>query len=125
MRSKGQSTGYGCTWLERKSLSLQGFNHFFQVTNELDLFLPSRFPWQKDAQKPFLLGTWSREGFSPGGTTSPQLEWPRIKSLYCASNNQPIAILLELIVYFIPLFEKCDYAGVYKTTNIISSVNLK
>ena len=65
-------------------------DHFAQVTNKLDLLLPPRISFWKDLQKPFLL-----------------------KCLYCASNNQlsnnqPIAILRELIVYFISLSDKCD-----------------
>ena len=67
-------------------------DQFAQVTNESDLFLPPRFPCRKDVQKPLLFGTWSWEGFSPGGTTNPHLI-KSLKSLYCASNNQPIAIL--------------------------------
>ena len=73
----------------------------------MDLFLPKRFPFQKDAQKPLLFGIWSQRGFTQGGTASPQLVWPCLKSLYYAHNNQPIAILLGFIVCFIPLPENC------------------
>ena len=73
----------------------------------MDLFLPTRFPIQKDAQKPLLSGIWSQRGFTQGGTRSPQLEWSCLKSLYYAPNNQSIAILLGFIVYFMPLSEKC------------------
>ena len=50
---------------------IASFDHFAQVTKKLDLLLPQRFPFQKDAQKPFLFGTWSRRGFSPGAKISP------------------------------------------------------
>ena len=52
---------------------IASFDHFAQVTNKLDLFLTPRFPCQKDAQKPLLFGTRSREGLSPVGKTSPQM----------------------------------------------------
>ena len=65
---------------QKEIVIIASFDHLAHVTNELDLFLSPRFPCQKDAQKPLLFGTWSREGFSPGGTTSPQLEQPRLKN---------------------------------------------
>ena len=67
---------------QKEIFIIASFDHFTRVTNEFDLLLPPRFPCRKDAQKPLLFGTWSREGLSPGGKTSPQLEQPRLKNLY-------------------------------------------
>ena len=92
----------------KKIVIIASFDHFAQVTNELDMFLPPRFPFQKDVLKPLLFGTGSRWSFSPGGTTSPQLEQPRFKSLYCAPNNQSIATLQECTTYFTNLSDKSD-----------------
>ena len=58
-----------------ETVIIASFHHFAQVTNELDLFFCLQAKeCQKVAQKPFLFCAWSREGFSSGGTTSPQLE---------------------------------------------------
>ena len=81
--------GYGRTWLE-EIVIIALFDYFAPVTNELNLFLPPRFPCRKDAQKPFLFGTWS---------------------LYFASNGKPITTVRELTAYFLPFSYKCDYAG--------------
>ena len=85
-----QTTVHGL-WKDLAEKKLLLLHHFIK---ELDwfCFLSPRFPFQKDAQKPLLFGTRNREGFSPGGTTSPQM--PSVKSLYGALSNQPIAIFL-------------------------------
>ena len=44
----------------KKIVIIASFDHFAQVTNELDMFLPPRFPFQKDVLKPLLFGTGSR-----------------------------------------------------------------
>ena len=98
--------GYGRTWL--KSIYRSLFTQQLPVYQRLDMFLPPRFPCRKDAEKPLLFGDWRREGFSPGGTTSPQLEEPRLKPLYCAPITTNSNFSEKFIVYFIPLFDKCD-----------------
>ena len=85
----------------KKTFIISSFVHCAQVTNKLRLLLTSRFPFRKDVQKPLLFETYSRGGLSPG-TISLQLEQPRLKSLYCSSNNQQIAVHREFIVCFYP-----------------------
>ena len=72
---------------EKEIAFIPSFDHFGHVTNDLDPFSSPRFSFQNDLQKPLLFGTWRRVGFSPGDTTSSQLEQPRLKSLYCAPSN--------------------------------------
>ena len=59
---------------EKEIVIIASFDHFPQVTNEMDLFLPPRFIFRKDAQNPLLFGTWNRGSFSSGGATGP-LSW--------------------------------------------------
>ena len=85
------------------------FNHFAHVTNELDLFLPPRFPCKKTRKSHSYLAHGAGKVLVQ--EVQPVLSWSSqiFKNLpYCVSNNQPIAILRELIVYFIPLSDKCD-----------------
>ena len=103
----------------KKIVIIASFDHFAQVTNELDMFLPPRFPFQKDVLKPLLFGTGSRWSFSPGGTTSPQLEQPRFKSLYCAPNNQSIATLQECTT----ILQTCLTSLIRPEKRILSSPN--
>lgn len=37
--------GYGRTWPKKEIVIIASFDHFSQVTNKLDLFLPARFPF--------------------------------------------------------------------------------
>ena len=62
----------GLDWKE--IIIIASFDYFAQDTSELDLFLPPRFPCQKEAQNPLLFGAWSRKGFINGSSNNPQLE---------------------------------------------------
>ena len=108
--SKQQSMGYGSTWLERKSLSLHHLIVLLKLPMIWICFCLQGFLAEKMCKSHSYLAHGARKVLVQEVQQSSVevASWSNLKSLYCASNNQPMAILWELIVYFIPLLGKCD-----------------
>ena len=113
LRSKRQSMGYGSTWLERELSSLHHLIILLKLLTNWTCFCLQGFLAKRMCKSHSYLVHGAGKVLVQ--EVQPVLTWSSHVLNLCTVlpnnqpfNNQPIAILRELSVYFMPLFDKCD-----------------